>query len=135
MTRAQLEAIAARVEAAQRADRELDRLVARAAGWEAKWHDSDRPHGWYWRRGDNSWTAECDGYPPAYTSSLDAAASLEKPHHRVHVVQHEKYVAAKVWDTRTKMFTGSASCSGDHAEPRARTAAALRARAMEAADE
>jgi hypothetical protein len=69
-------ALAERCEQAAGPDRELDAEIALAAGWERKWNDSDKPHGWYWRRGDYSWTAEMEGIPPNYTASLDAAVTL-----------------------------------------------------------
>ena len=71
--RATLEALLARVLEGEGWDAKLNADIAVAlGGWERKWHDSERPHGWYWRRGDYSWTAEGDGYPSNYLGSLDA---------------------------------------------------------------
>ena len=75
--RATLEALLARVLEGTEPDRELNAGIAvMVGGWRRKWHDSERPHGWYWRRGDYSWTAEMDGYPSDYLGSLDAALTL-----------------------------------------------------------
>lgn len=71
--RATLEALLARVVEGEGWDAKLNADIAvTLGGWERKWHDSERPHGWYWRRGDYSWTAEMDGYPSDYLGSLDA---------------------------------------------------------------
>ena len=75
--RATLEALLSRVVAGTGPDRELNADIAvTLGGWERKWHDSERPHGWYWRRGDYSWTAEGEGYPSNYLASLDTALTL-----------------------------------------------------------
>ena len=114
MTRAQLEALAARVEAAQGADRALDREIAMTAM-------PPRRRGMYVRR--------------HYTASLDAAASLEGAGWLVTIEKEPEGVTAMVLvpdGRRWKKYHGSAS--GEHAEARARTAANLRARAMEARD-
>ena len=75
--RAAWEALLARVQEGSGEDRALNADIAvTLGGWQRKWHDSERPHGWYWRRGDYSWTAEMDGYPSDYLGSLDAAVTL-----------------------------------------------------------
>ena len=75
--RAAWEALLARVQEGSGEDRALNADIAvTLGGWQRKWHDSERPHGWYWRRGDYSWTAEMDGYPSDYLGSLDAALTL-----------------------------------------------------------
>ncbi len=71
--RATLESLLARVVDGEGWDAKLNADIAvTLGGWERKWHDSERPHGWYWRRGDYSWTAEGEGYPADYLGSLDA---------------------------------------------------------------
>ena len=71
--RATLEALLARVLEGEGWDAKLNADIAvTLGGWQRKWHDSERPHGWYWRRGDYSWTAEGEGYPADYLGSLDA---------------------------------------------------------------
>ena len=75
--RAILEALLARVLEGEGWDAKLNADIAvTLGGWERKWHDSERPHGWYWRRGDYSWTAEMDGYPSDYLGDLNAAVTL-----------------------------------------------------------
>ena len=75
--RAAWEALLARVQEGSGEDRALNADIAvMVGGWQRKWHDSERPHGWYWRRGDYSWTAEGEGYPSNYLGSLDAALTL-----------------------------------------------------------
>lgn len=75
--RATLEALLARVLEGEGWDAKLNADIAvTLGGWERKWHDSERPHGWYWRRGDYSWTAEYEGYPSNYLGSLDTALTL-----------------------------------------------------------
>lgn len=64
-----------RLEHAEEGSRELDRDVAEAAGWERK-VTADQMADDYWRLGDMSWTRETAGYPPDYTTSLDAALTL-----------------------------------------------------------
>jgi hypothetical protein len=71
MTPAELRALAKRV-CEEQPSQELDCEVAFAVGWRLKTVDSVG----YWRRGDFSWTAEMEGIPPAFLTSLDAAASL-----------------------------------------------------------
>lgn len=66
MTRADLiEALIARVEAAEGPSRELDAEIARATGW------TTYPVGW-WLAPDKTSHTE----PPRYSESLDAAAAL-----------------------------------------------------------
>ena len=75
--RAAWEALLARVQEGSGEDRALNADIAvTLGGWQRKWHDSERPHGWYWRRGDYSWTAEGEGYPSNYLGSLDTALTL-----------------------------------------------------------
>ena len=76
MRKADLLALAARVEAAKGPDRALDGDIAVAMGWEVTWVEARRHGGRYWRRPDCSWTHEDSADIPAYTASLDAAASL-----------------------------------------------------------
>ena len=72
MTRAELLALAARVEQTTGADQAINEQVAEAAGWRVKAADGLR----YWRKGDKSWTAEMDGVPPNFLEDLNAAVSL-----------------------------------------------------------
>jgi hypothetical protein len=133
MTRAELLALADLAEKAEGEDQELDEEIAEAIGWErreSRW--SVCPD---WRAPGKTWDqshADCDE-PPAYTASLDAAASLERAEWLVTIEKDEEGVTAFVdryvgehWEKT------DGTASGEHAEPRARTAAALRARAEEA---
>jgi len=59
-------------------DRELDAEIAvLIGGWERRWFGGDgHPSpGFYWRKGDYSWTKDGDT-PPYSTASLDAAVTL-----------------------------------------------------------
>ena len=62
-------------------DLELDAEIAvLIGGWERRWfggggHPSP---GFYWRKGDYSWTKDGDT-PPYYTGSLDATITLVRP--------------------------------------------------------
>lgn len=75
--RATLEALLARVLEGEGWDGKLNADIAvTLGGWQRKWHDSESPHGWYWRRSDYSWTAEGEGYPSDYLGDLKAALTL-----------------------------------------------------------
>jgi len=120
-----LEALAARVE--KKADRELDVAIARAAG--AAWflgHAAGLPDAML-----TNALSPC----PHFTSRLDGSVLLEDPAWLVTIEKEPGGVTAIVTcpvGERWEKTTGEAS--GDHAEARARTAANLRARAMEARD-
>lgn len=128
--RATLGALLARVQEGSGEDRALNADIAvMVGGWQRKWHDSERPHGWYWRRGDYSWTAEGEGYPSDYLGSLDAVL---------------RDLLLKGWDWRRRSNLTMALVYGEsekydlvsvHHEPcRALIAACLKAR-MEALGE
>lgn len=98
--RATLEALLARVMEGEGWDAKLNADIAVTLGeWQRKWHDSERPHGWYWRRGDHSWTAEGDGYPADYLGSLDAALTLVPEGWRINLLSE--------WDNETLRAKGA----------------------------
>ena len=124
MTRAQLEALAARVEAAQGADDALWNDVCVAVGWQQD------PIALTWKHVDEPLVTRCFP-PPRYLTSIDAAASLVP----------EGHYWALVMQGAGKTF--EAFCAGGNVPMKwhraatpalALTAAALRARAMEARD-
>jgi len=147
MTRAQLEALAARVEAAQGADRELDEAVARATGW-----DTECGELWWTpaqvaerrRLKVSRWRHQPVSLP-AYTASLDAAASLVPSGWRVSQVgewDHDTLRTRGPWfailipagKSDDFSWVTKARCNHAATPALALTAAALRARAMEASD-
>ena len=131
--RATLEALLARVMEGEGWDAKLNADIAvTLGGWQRKWHDSERPHGWYWRRGDYSWTAEGEGYPSNYLGSLDAALTLVPEGWRYDLSSGdllEKPAARLTPDCASPHFEGYAQTV-----PRALIAACLKAR-MEALGE
>lgn len=84
----------AALESATGPSRALDAEIAVAGGWERRWNDSDKPHGWYWRQGDMSWTQAGD-IPPPYTASLDAGRTLLLPEWEYMIFSPEKRV--EIW--------------------------------------
>lgn len=66
---ATLIALAERVEKATGPDRELDALIAEAAGWSDVWYRDGMAEGW-------APGGVCEAGVPHYTASLDAAMSL-----------------------------------------------------------
>jgi len=125
VTRADLLALAARVEAATGADRELDREIDRALFPQ------------YWRRSETgSWFSNYVHRPPAFTASLDAAASLVPEGWAYHIAVRPWFdvfqAKGSVWafGQRVASFTASAATPA-----LALTAAALRALAQEVGDE
>ena len=69
MTKAEIIALAERVEGAEGLDRELDRLIAFATGWRMRDGDWIEPRGFRLPIGTLA-------VPPFYTASLDAAMTL-----------------------------------------------------------
>lgn len=69
---------------------------------------------------------------PTYTTSVDAAKTLEREGWAVVVNIAREGTACTVVDRPIPSVLGSAMSTGPHAEPRARVAAALRALAAEA---
>lgn len=128
MTRAELLALAERVEKAQGADRGLDAAVFLACG----------PHAIPWRHaeGGNLYSGGLGTTAPAYTASLDAAASLVPEGCSWGIVSdffHSGKPAAKVGKSRSEASENPWHSAATPAL--ALTAAALRARAEEASDE
>ena len=120
MTRAELLALAERVERAEWADLDLDRAVVEAIGW---------------RFPNEGFATTPDGrvvlrsHVPRYTSSLDAAASLVPDGW-----DWERYRSPT--GMAMMVFRDGIGCHGHAATPAlALTAAALRALAQEAGDE
>lgn len=124
-TRADLLALADRVER-EEPSRELDARIAKAIGWTqndprdaddwAGWTDPARPGRIF--------------IPRHWTSSLDAAASLCPAGWKLCDVWVIEYVVVRLLNAARTYAVGMADD-----EPRARTAAALRARAQEMGDE
>jgi hypothetical protein len=109
MTKAELLALAARVEAATGADRELDaEIVRRDAAISVLWWDS----------------------PPAYTASLDAAASLVPAGWSFEI---RSTSAGRAWACAFTPGHFAGQCQGNP-PALALTAAALRAMAEEAGE-
>lgn len=138
MTRADLQALAARVEQAQGPDRALDSGIAQAVGWVERddgygmnsgWfppHDVSAP-AWFEQRGRHAYGF--DVLP--FTASLDAALTLVPEGWRLIALgcdgEHWHCVLA---NQENDTVAGDAID-----EPRARTAAALRALAEGGSDE
>ncbi len=126
MTRAELLALAERVEKSEGADRELDRAISRGL---ANTNDIEAMI-----------CAELS--EDRFTASLDAAASLvPEGWGRVTIYLPAYALGCLIGDARCELHNNACSgggpfvqgiASGEHAEARARTAAALRARAEEA---
>jgi len=135
-SRATLEALLARVLEGTGPDRKLNADIAvTLGGWERKWHDSERPHGWYWRRGDYSWTAEGEGYPADYLGSLDAALTLVPEGWSWHVALRTYLTFFRATGSVWQEGQQRATFTADAATPaRALIAACLKAR-MEAQGE
>ncbi len=138
MTRAELLALAARVEAAAGADREMDAEIWRAAQphdyaiWEADLRQRLNLD-WDELRKRATIKANAEARAPKYTASLDAAASL---------VPEDWYVCAvaflpikRVWHVVLSLPGLATAQAAADTEQNARTAAALRAMAEEASDE
>lgn len=66
------------LQGAKRPTRDLDFAVALAAGWQRQLN-TERRHGWFWRKGSGPWLPESGQVPPPFSSSLDAALSLLPP--------------------------------------------------------
>jgi hypothetical protein len=121
MTRAELLALAARVEKAEGADQALDAEIARAAGHKA--HD----------RGKMGWTVQFNGRGihhnlPAFTASLDAAASLVPAGWGYELRQGrsgDRKALCRMWNGHGVWTGGTVAATA----PLALTAAALRAMA------
>jgi hypothetical protein len=125
MTRAELLALAARAERSPWTWALIED-IAKAAGWRVKVADGLR----YWRRGDNSWTAEMEGVPPNFLEDLNAAASLVPESSQWEIAFTYGEASAAVWRAmrwRGRVYAATPAL--------ALTAAALRAMAEEARDE
>jgi len=139
MTRAQLEALAARVEAAQGADRVLDAEICVALRGYTMHEDSDPMTGIFAFWVGKPWESECINCSNwiDYTSSLDAAASLVPSQYAWTLGQnvHHRTWLASVNTLDADGAPCSVAMTGAATPALALTAAALRARAMEAGDE
>lgn len=124
MTRDDLLKLAERVER-EEPSRELAEAIARRLGWERDYTDN------FWISGPGTGRG-LHIELPFWLTSLDAAASLVKGWRVLEVRQRLDgwWVCVLQNQHRTKVETGMAPT-----EPRARTAAALRAIAMETPDE
>ena len=122
MTRRQLLDLAERVER-EEPSAALSIAVIKACGWE-------RPNG----AKDNIWHHDIYGFRsggPDPLHSLDAAVTLERKDLWVFVNKYQGSVSVFATDNQGTAVADSRAPD----EPRARTAAALRARALEARDE
>jgi hypothetical protein len=129
MTRAELLALAKRVEAATGADRELDKDIGEALGAICEWIDwPDRPQKVL--SICNSITREL----PAFTASLDSAASLV-PEGWAYCVDSNDGGYATVFPRRELGYLPTDPYADAATPALALTAAALRAKAQEKRDE
>lgn len=123
MTRAQLLDLAARVEAATGADRALDAEIMRAAGWQEHVRQGRGIlHGIPYWRSQNGPQVEA---PLNFTASRDAAATLAPEGWVVAAIN--QHPVDSVWHALLEAVDDRRAQGEAHDEPRARTAAALRA--------
>jgi len=126
MTRAELEALAVRVET-EEPSVDLNEAILLACGWT---NCDDGTGNWLMADGFHKWEYPCP------TASLDAAVPLVPDGWFVDVYYSARFnewsALLEHGETHKRVVSRVA---GEDAEPRARTAAALRARAQEAGDE
>lgn len=144
MTRAELLALAERVEAAAGPDRDLEAEVwvavfdpdSRSGGItiEEVWHGGPTREALHTERG-SCWADECKPPVGRYMSSIDAAASLMPPRWDFRIDCYWTDENTTSWAVNAQNMDGSKRARGyAKDEPRARLAAALRARAAEAGE-
>jgi hypothetical protein len=136
MTRAELLALAERVECASGPDRELDAEIAAACyGGEIVWKTANHTMEQYPARRHASTMhvgGFCNAYVPTYTSSIDAAASLVPEGCEVKLVFHTNPAFHARAAVHRHVLDGSVPSHRGATPAIALTAAALRARAEEA---